>query len=59
MEGLINAAENVEIVAEPVINLSRKALTPLTGGVITDKSQWEKPLVSQRMVIHALRGISF
>jgi hypothetical protein len=34
MEGLSKAAENVEKVGESVINLSRKVLTPLTGGVI-------------------------
>jgi hypothetical protein len=34
IEGLIKAAENVEKVGEPVINLSRKVLTLLTGGVI-------------------------
>jgi hypothetical protein len=30
--GLIAAAENVEKVGEPVINLSRKVLSLLTGG---------------------------
>lgn len=34
IEGLIRAAENVEKVGEPVINLSRKVLSLLTGGVI-------------------------
>ena len=34
IEGLIAAAENVEKVGEPVINLSRKVLSLLTGGVI-------------------------
>ena len=34
IEGLIKAAENVEKVGEPVINLSRKVLSLLTGGVI-------------------------
>ena len=34
IDGLINAAENVEKVGEPVINLSRKVLSLLTGGVI-------------------------
>ena len=34
VEGLIKAAENVEKVGVPVINLSRKALSLLTGGVI-------------------------
>jgi small GTP-binding protein len=33
IEGLIKAAENVEKVGEPVINLSRKILSLLTGGV--------------------------
>jgi GTPase SAR1 family protein len=33
IEGLIKAAENVEKVGEPVINLSRKVLSLLTGGV--------------------------
>jgi internalin A len=34
IEGLIKAAENVEKVGEPVINLSRKVLSLLTGGII-------------------------
>ena len=34
IEGLIKAAENVEKVGEPVINLSRKVLSLLTGGVV-------------------------
>ena len=34
IEGLIEAAENVERVGEPVINLSRKVLSLLTGGAI-------------------------
>lgn len=34
VEGLIKAAENVEKVGEPVINLSKKVLSLLTGGVI-------------------------
>ncbi len=34
IEGLIKAAENVEKVGEPVINLSRKVLCLLTGGVV-------------------------
>jgi internalin A len=34
IDGLIKAAENVEKVGEPVINLSRKVLSLLTGGVI-------------------------
>jgi GTPase SAR1 family protein len=34
IEGLIKAAENVEKVGEPVINLSRKVLSLLTGGMI-------------------------
>lgn len=34
IEGLIKAAENVEKVGEPVINLSRKVLSLLTGGAI-------------------------
>jgi hypothetical protein len=35
IEGLIKAAENVEKVGEPVINLSRKVLSLLMGGVAT------------------------
>jgi len=34
IEGLIKAAENVEQVGVPVINLSRKVLSLLTGGVV-------------------------
>jgi small GTP-binding protein len=34
IDGLIKAAENVEKVGEPVINLSRKVLSLLTGGVL-------------------------
>jgi hypothetical protein len=34
LEGLIKAAENVEKVGVPVINLARKALSLLTGGVV-------------------------
>lgn len=34
IDGLIKAAENVERVGEPVINLSRKILSLLTGGAI-------------------------
>jgi len=34
VDGLIKAAENVEKVGEPVINLSRKVLSLLTGGVV-------------------------
>ena len=34
IEGLIKAAENVEKVGVPVINLSRKVLSLLTGGVV-------------------------
>jgi len=34
IDGLVKAAENVEKVGEPVINLSRKVLSLLTGGVI-------------------------
>jgi hypothetical protein len=34
IDGLINAAENVERVGEPVINLSQKVLSLLTGGAI-------------------------
>jgi hypothetical protein len=34
VEGLIKAAENLDKVGEPVINLSRKVLSLLTGGVI-------------------------
>ncbi|MBN2116291.1 MAG: leucine-rich repeat domain-containing protein [Anaerolineales bacterium] len=34
IEGLIKAAENVEKVGEPVINLSQKVLSLLTGGAI-------------------------
>ena len=34
IEGLIKAAENVEKAGEPVINLSRKVLSLLTGGII-------------------------
>ena len=34
IDGLIKAAENVEKVGEPVINLSRKVLSLLTGGVV-------------------------
>jgi hypothetical protein len=34
IDGLIKAAENVEKVGEPVINLSRKVLSLLTGGMI-------------------------
>jgi hypothetical protein len=34
IDGLIKAAENVEKVGDPVINLSRKVLSLLTGGVI-------------------------
>jgi hypothetical protein len=34
IDGLIKAAENVEKVGEPVINLSRKVLSLLTGGII-------------------------
>jgi hypothetical protein len=34
IDGLIQAAENVDKVGEPVINLSRKVLSLLTGGVI-------------------------
>jgi TIR domain-containing protein len=34
IDGLIKAAENVEKVGEPVINLSRKVLSLLMGGVI-------------------------
>jgi hypothetical protein len=37
IEGLIKAAENVEKVGEPVINLSRKVLSLLTGGVISSQ----------------------
>ncbi len=33
VDGLIKAAENVEKVGEPVINLARKVLSLLTGGV--------------------------
>jgi hypothetical protein len=33
IDGLIKAGENVEKVGEPVINLSRKVLSLLTGGV--------------------------
>lgn len=34
IDGLVKAAENVEKVGEPVINLSQKLLSLLTGGVI-------------------------
>jgi len=34
IEGLIKAAENLDKLGEPVINLSRKVLSLLTGGVI-------------------------
>lgn len=34
IEGLIKAAENVEKVGEPVLNLSRKVLSLLEGGVV-------------------------
>jgi hypothetical protein len=34
IDGLIKAAENVEKVGEPVINLSRKVLSLLTGGIV-------------------------
>jgi len=34
VDSLIAAAENVEKVGEPVINLSRKVLSLLTGGVV-------------------------
>lgn len=34
IDGLIKAAENVEKVGEPVINLSRKVLSLLTGGLV-------------------------
>jgi small GTP-binding protein len=34
IDGLIKAAENVEKVGEPVINLSQKVLSLLTGGVV-------------------------
>ena len=34
IEGLIKAAENVEKVGKPVINLSRKVLSLLTGGIV-------------------------
>jgi hypothetical protein len=34
IDGLVKAAENVEKVGEPVIKLSRKVLSLLTGGVI-------------------------
>ncbi|MDQ3005476.1 MAG: GTP-binding protein [Chloroflexota bacterium] len=34
IEGLIKAAENVKKVGDPVINLSRKVLSLLTGGVV-------------------------
>ena len=34
IDGLIKAAENVEKVGEPVVNLSRKVLSLLTGGMI-------------------------
>ena len=34
IEGLIKAAENVDKLGEPGINLSRKVLSLLTGGVI-------------------------
>jgi internalin A len=34
INGLIRAAENVEKVGEPVINLSRKVLSLLTGGIV-------------------------
>ena len=34
IEGLIKAAENLDKLGEPVINLSRKVLSVLTGGVI-------------------------
>jgi len=34
IDGLIKAAKNVEKVGEPVINLSRKVLSLLTGGLI-------------------------
>lgn len=33
IEGLIKAAENLDKLGEPVINLSRKVLSLLTGGV--------------------------
>jgi len=35
IDGLIKAAENVEKVGEPVINLSRKVLSLLTGGIVS------------------------
>ncbi|CAG0960832.1 hypothetical protein ANAEL_00617 [Anaerolineales bacterium] len=35
IEGLIKAAENVEKVGEPVINLSRKVLSLLTAGLVS------------------------
>ncbi len=35
IDGLITAAENVEKVGKPVINLSQKVLSLLTGGVIS------------------------
>lgn len=34
IDGLIKVAENVEKVGEPMINLSRKVLFLLTGGVV-------------------------
>lgn len=34
IDGLIKAAENVEKVGEPVINLSRKVMSLLTGGIV-------------------------
>lgn len=34
IEGLIKAAENLDKLGEPVINLSRKVLSLLTGGVV-------------------------
>ena len=34
IEGLIKAAENLDKLGEPVINLSKKVLSLLTGGVV-------------------------